>query len=423
MVEIWLPYGKTKVSVKVPEENFKGAIETKDDDVVKNLASHIERSLQKPICSRPLRSMVKAGERAVLVIEGTVRSTIVNDLVAPVIMELIGAGLRPEEITVLFGTNMQGSTRVQQILQVGETELLSRLKILSHNCRSKDHVRVGETSRGTGVFLNTMFAKADVKILIGSVGLHPYAGYTGGRTGVLPGVSGEQTISHNHALLVHVNAHPAVLNGNPVSEDMTEAAELAGVDFMVNAVLNRAGQTVRVFSGDLQKAFHSASTKVGDMCKVPCESKVDIAVVSAGGSPEDATLCQSIESLCYALDVVEDGGAIVLVAECSEGYGNQVFGQWMERFDKSRRLEQEITKKFEIGGQYAYLLAKTLEKVRVYLVSTIPDYYVSRVFRMRPGRTVTGALQTSLRTIGKDSRVLVIPHGASTLPVLLEHKA
>jgi nickel-dependent lactate racemase len=423
MVEIWLPYGMTEVSVKVPEENFKGAIEIKDDDPLENLPFHIERSLQSPIGSKPLRSMVETGEKAVLVIEDTVRPAIVNDLIPPVIVELVGAGLRPEDITVLFGTNMQGSTRVQQISQVGGAEFASRLKILSHNYKSNDLLHVGDTGRGTGVFLNTAFVKADVKILVGNVGLHPYAGYTGGRTGVLPGVSGEQTILRNHALLVHVNARPGVLNGNPVSEDMTEAAELAEVDFVVNAVLNRRGQIVRVFSGDLQKAFHSASTTVEGLCKVPCESKVDIAVVSAGGSPEDATLCQSIESVCYALDVVEDGGAIVLVAECSEGHGNQVFGQWMGKFDKPRQFEQEIAKRFAIGGQYAYLLVKALEKVRVYLVSAIPDYYVSNVFRMRPGRTVTGALQTSLRTIGKDSKVIVIPHGASTLPVPLEHTA
>ena len=421
MVEIWLPYGRTEVSVRVPEENFRGTIEVKGDDPLENPAFHTRRSLQSPIGSKPLPSMVKTGEKAVLVIDDAARPAIVNDLIPPVISELVGAGLRPEDITILFGANMQGTTQIEQMSQVRGAEFANRVKILNHDYRSSVFLHVGDTSHGTKVFLNEVFVKADVKILVGNVALHPYVGYTGGRTGVLPGVSGEQTVLHNHSLIAHVNARPGVIDGNPISEDMTEAAELAKVDLIINAVLNRRGQIVRVFSGNLHEAFRSAFQTADNLFKVPCESKVDVAVVSPGGTPEDTTLCRSIQTVPYALNTVKDGGAIVLVAECSHGHGNQVFTEWMGKFDKPQQFEQEIARRFAIGGQYAYLLMKALEKARVYLVSTIPDYYVSNVFKMRPGRTATAALQTALRTIGKDSDVIVIPHGASTLPVHTEH--
>ena len=184
-------------------------------------------------------------------------------------------------------------------------------------------------THGNKVYLNRTFAEADVKVLLGDVGFHYYAGYGGGRKSVLPAVSGEETIKHNHALLLHASAKTGVLAGNPVHEDMTEAAKLAKVDFMLNVVINSKGEIVKAFAGDLEQAFLEAVKLVDAMYRIVVDRRADIVVVSPGGYPADLNLYQSYKAVDNALEVVKRGGVIILVAECPEGHGNQVFYDWM----------------------------------------------------------------------------------------------
>ena len=138
-------------------------------------------------------------------------------------------------------------------------EVIKRVKAVSHDCKAPDLVNVGTTkTHGNKVFVNRVFAEADVRVLLGDVGFHYYAGYGGGRKSVLPAVCGEETIKHNHAMLLHANARTGILEGNPVHEDMTEAAKLAKVDFIVNVVENKKGEIVKAFAGDLEQAFHGS---------------------------------------------------------------------------------------------------------------------------------------------------------------------
>jgi len=392
-------------------------IEPKEKQGVSDAKAEVERALKEPINSKRLIEIVKPEHKVAIVVDDATRPAPSHLMVPPLLGELNSAGVKGENITIIFGCGTHRAVTQEEAVQLLGEAVLKRVKAISHDCRAKDLVYVGTTrTYGTKVYLNRVFAEADVKILTGDIGFHYYAGYGGGRKSVLPGVAGEETIKHNHAMLLHPDSKTGVLNGNPIHEDMVEAARLAKVDFILNVVCNSKGDVVRAFAGDLEQAFLEGVKLVDEMYRVPVNRKADIVVVSPGGHPADVNLFQAYKGIDGALEIVKRGGVIVLVAECPEGHGNQVFYDWMVRFGDLKAVEREVKRNFVLGGHKAYYLLKALQKVQIILVSTMPDYYATNIFKLKTARGVNDALNEAFRTVGKNAKVWVMPYGNFTLP-------
>ncbi|MBE0519771.1 nickel-dependent lactate racemase [Candidatus Bathyarchaeota archaeon] len=417
MVDVWLPYGKSEICVRIPTRNFLGSIEPAEKPSVSDARAEIERALSQPIGSKPLSDIVKPEHKVAIVVDDATRPAPSDLMVPPILDELNMAGVKEENIAVIFGCGTHKAvTREEAVRLLGE-DVLNRVKVISHDCRAEDLVYLGKTGKhGTKVYLNRVFAEADVKILTGDVCFHYYAGYGGGRKSVLPAVAGEESIKHNHTMLLHPKAKTGVLEGNPIHEDMVEAAKLAKVDFIVNVVVNSEGEIVKAFAGDLEQAFYEGVKLVDEMYRVPVDRKADIAVVSPGGHPADVNLFQAYKGVDNALEVVKRGGVIILVAECPEGHGNQVFYDWMVKFKDLKAVEREIKRRFVLGGHKAYYLMKALRKVQIILVSSMPDYYASNVFKLKTARAVNDALNEAFSIAGRKARVWAMPYGNFTLP-------
>ena len=339
-------------------------------------------------------------------------------MLMPVLAELTAAGVKDENVTVIFGCGTHRAVKPEEAAELIGTEALKRVKTISHCGSATDLVFIGTTkTHGNKVNVNRVLAEADVKVLLGDVGFHYYAGYGGGRKSVLPAVCSDETIKQNHALLLHSSARTGILEGNPVHVDMTEAARLAKVDFIVNIVENKKGEIVKAFAGDLEQAFLEAVKLVEDMYRVTIDRRADIIVVSAGGHPADMNLYQAYKGLDSALDAVKRGGVIILVAECPEGHGNQVFYDWMTRLGDLKNVEREIKRNFVFGGHKAYYLLKALQNHQIILVSSMPDYYATSIFKLKTARAVNDALADALKIAGSASRVWAMPLGSYTLPV------
>jgi nickel-dependent lactate racemase len=417
MVDVWLPYGRTEVCVRIPTQNFLGSLEPKEKLGVTDAVAEVKRALKEPVGSRPLSEIVNPEHKVAIVVDDATRSAPSSLIVPPVLDELNSAGVKDENVTVIFGCGTHKAVSREQAVQLLGDTVLSRVKAISHDCRADDLVFVGTTSHhGTKVYLNRVFAEADVRVLTGDVGFHYYAGYGGGRKSVLPAVSGEETIKHNHALLLHPNARTGVLDGNPVHEDMIEAARLAKVDFIVNVVTNSKGKIVKAFAGDLEQAFYEGVKAVDEMYRVPVDRKANIVVVSSGGYPADVNLFQAYKGVDSALDIVKRGGVVVLVAACPEGHGNQVFYDWMVKFGDVKAVEREIKRNFVLGGHKAYYLLRALQSHQIFLVSSMPDYYASNIFKVKTARAVNDALNEALKIVGKTAKVWVMPYGNFTHP-------
>jgi len=340
-------------------------------------------------------------------------------MVPPILDELNKAGVKDQDITLIFGCGTHRPLKTEEMKTLVGEEVLQRVKAISHDCKAKDLIYLGKTKKyGTKVYVNKIFAEADIRILTGDIGLHYYAGYGGGRKSILPAITGEETIQHNHAMILHPKARTGVLEGNPIHEDMVEAAELAKPNFMVNIVTNSKRELVRAFAGDVHQVFDEGVKLVDEMYKVPIEKRADIVIVSSGGHPHDIDLYQAHKGVDNALEAVKRGGVIIWVAECPEGHGNQVFYEWMTKFKELRDMETEIKRHFQLGGHKAYFLLKTLQRAQIILVSTLPEYYATGVFKLRTARALNDALRDAFDITGKDGKVWVMPHGNITLPVL-----
>ena len=417
MVDVWLPYGKSEICVRIPTRNFLGSVEPVEKLGVSDARAEIERALREPIGSKTLSDIVKPEHKVAIVVDDATRPEPSNLMVPPLLDELNMAGVKEENVTVIFGCGTHRAvTREEAVRLLGE-DVLNRVKVISHDCKAEDLVYLGKTGKhGTKVYLNRVFAEADVKILTGDVCFHYYAGYGGGRKSVLPAVAGEEAIKHNHAMLLHPQAKTGVLEGNPIHEDMVEAAKLAKVDFILNVVINKEGEVVKAFAGDLEQAFHEGVKLVDEMYRVPVDRKADIVVVSPGGHPADVNLFQAYKGVDNALGMVKRGGVIILVAECPEGHGNQVFYDWMVKFKDLKDVEREIRRRFVLGGHKAYYLMKALRKVQIILVSSMPDYYASNVFKLKTTRAVNDALNEAFSIARKKAKIWAMPYGNSTLP-------
>lgn len=417
MVDVWLPYGKSEICVRIPTRNFLGSIEPVEKPGVSDTRAEIEKALREPIGSKTLSDIVNPEHKVAIVVDDATRPAPSNLMVPPLLDELNMAGVKEENVTIIFGCGTHRAVTHEEAVRLLGEDVLNRVKVISHDYKAEDLVYLGKTGKhGTKVYLNRIFAEADTKILTGDVCFHYYAGYGGGRKSVLPAVSGEEAIKHNHAMLLHPQAKTGVLEGNPIHEDMVEAAKLAKVDFIVNVVINSEGEIVKAFAGDLEQAFYEGVKLVDEMYRVQVDRKADIVVVSPGGHPADVNLFQAYKGVNNALEVVKRGGVIILVAECPEGHGNQVFYDWMVRFKDLRAVEREIKRRFVLGGHKAYYLMKALRKVQIILVSSMPDYYASNVFKLKTARAVNDALNEAFNIAGKKAKVWAMPYGNFTLP-------
>jgi len=417
MVDVWLPYGRSEVCIRIPTRNFLGLIEPREKSAMPDARAEVERALKEPIGSRRLNEIVKPENKLAIVVDDATRPAPSNLMIPPLLDELNAAGIKNENITVIFGCGTHRAVTHEEAVRLLGEDVLNRVKTISHDYKAQNLVYVGSTQKyGTKVYLNQIFAEADVKILTGDVCFHYYAGYGGGRKSVLPGVSGEETIKHNHAMILHPNAKTGILDGNPIHEDMVEAAELAKVDFILNVVTNSKGEVVKALAGDLEQTFHEGVKVVDEMYRIPVDRKADIVVVSSGGYPADVNLFQAYKGIDGALEIVKRGGVIILAAECPEGHGNQVFYDWMVKFDNLGAIEREIKRNFVLGGHKAYYLMKALQKVEIILVSAMPDYYSTNIFKLKTARAVNDALNEAFKIVGKNARVWVMPCGNYTLP-------
>lgn len=416
MVEVLLPYGGAQLAIDIPREHFLGEIKPCERPGVPDPVNEVCRALESPIRSKKLCEIAKPGDSAAIVIDDQTRPAPSCIMVPPILEELKNAGVDLSNVSVIVGCGTHRKPTEDEIRRLLGDIVLSRVEVAIHDCDSPDLVFVGETRFGTKVWLNRQFAEADVKILTGDIELHYFAGYGGGRKSVLPGVAGRRSINQNHSLLFHPKATTGNLRENPVHEDMTEAAELAGVDFSLNVVLNSRREVVRAFAGDFRAVLAEGAKLVDEMCKVEVKREADIIIASAGGHPFDLDLFQSTKAIHNAIRAVRRGGVVILVAECGRGHGSETFLNWMKRYKVLSDAENALKQEFVIGGHVAHHLLKNLSRARILLVSKISSK-LAKIFRLELFEDLEGALKRAY-ALAPGKKVYAMPLASRTLPVL-----
>jgi nickel-dependent lactate racemase len=407
-------YGTGVQTVELPDQNVM-------DVLVSNPMEHARRgmdavcyALANPIGARPLREMVKPGQKIVIITSDISRPLPSYDVVPPVLDELYAAGCDRGDITVVFGL---GSHRCQTDEErrhlVGE-RAFQEVRCVDSDVN--DCIHVGTTTHGTPVDITRIVAEADFRICLGNVEFHYFAGYSGGAKAIMPGVSTPAAIQVNHRMMVSPTACAGKLEGNPIREDIEEAGRILGIDYIVNAVLDEHKHIVYAVAGDSVKAHREACRYLDRMYRKPIPKQADIVLVSQGGAPKDANLYQTQKALDNAKHAVRPGGTIILIGACNEGLGSVKFEEWLTAAPTAHSLVERIRQDFQLGGHKAAAIAMILEYATIDLVSQMPDDFVRSIF-LNPRPSAQAALDAAFIKYGPDASVLAMPFGGATLPI------
>lgn len=421
-MKIKLPYGRTKQSLDVPDHNLLTVLKPKGFRVDKTPEELIKAALRNPEGTLTLREIIAKKEkkdRVVIVVDDHTRPCPTAVMLPPLVDELYAAGLRDENILIIFATGSHRSVKKEEAERLLGKDVASKIRYISNDCNGADFVYVGTTPKGTRVEVKKAFTEADIRILTGDVEIHYFAGFGGGRKSILPGISSYKTIQDNYKRnFFHPDSRPGKLEGNPMYENMTDAARLTGVDFTINVVQDESG-VVGAFAGDFDSVLRRGAALVEKIYKANAPEKADIVVTAANGAPHDIDLYQAYKALHLALGVVKDRGVVILVAECPEGAGNGVghrnYAEWMRKYKTKEEMQRELEKEFCIGGHKAYYNHRALDKATLFLVSGMQKNEVENVFLFKYAETPQEAMDKAFNLVGKDAKVLVIPEGSTTL--------
>ncbi len=406
-------YGNETRTFQVPDRNLLCEVTQNQVEVASTGAEAVREALKSPIGTKRLGELVRPGQKIAVITSDITRPCPSHVILPELLRELSKAGVRDEDITVVFAL---GSHRVhtqeEQMRLVGR-EVFDRVRCV--DAAREDFVHVGVTRAGTPVDIDPVVAGADVRICVGNIEFHYFAGYSGGAKAIMPGVSTRDAIQKNHSKMVLDAARAGNLLENPLRQDIEEAAAMVGVDFILNVVLDEEKKIVKAVAGDLRRAHEAGCAFLDQLYKIRIPARADIVVTTPGGFPKDINLYQAQKALDNAKHAVRDGGIIILAASCREGLGEKVFEQWMLDSPSPEAMIERIGRDFQLGGHKAAAISMVLKRCRILLVSDLEDGFVRNIF-LEPFPTVDAALQEAFSSLGEDSRVIFMPHGGSVLP-------
>jgi len=413
-MEFELGFGICTQQLNVPDENLICVL--RPNTVQQGLTGEaaVSRALENPIGTPRIGQIVHPGE-TVAIVTSDITRPLPSDKILPLLVEeLLQAGIVREDITVVFGLGShRKQTASEQKKLVGE-QVYSQIKCIDGD--DSDCVQYGFTSRGTPVDIVRVVAEANRRVCLGNIEYHYFAGYSGGAKAIMPGVSTRDAIQHNHSRMVEAAAVAGRLEGNPVREDIEEAARMVGVDFNVNVVLDEHKEIVHAVAGDMVQAHREGCRYLDRLYGKTITARADIVVVSQGGAPKDLNLYQTQKALDSAKHAVKKGGVIILVGSCKEGLGEEMFEEWMTSSPNAHSMIERIQVDFQLGGHKAAAIAMVLEDAEVYLVSELDADFVRQIF-LTPFSDVQTAFDAAMQKIGSGASVIVMPYGGSTLPL------
>ena len=382
--------------------------------------SEIGAAFDAPIDSSPLEGLIAPGHTVLIVASDATRATGGAQIINLLVRRLIQNGIQPSDIAIIFATGIHRAVRPDEKIELLTPFIAQRIRTIDHDAYDLSHlVQLGAMEDGMPIEVNRALKDFSKIILTGAVGFHYFAGFSGGRKSICPGLTSAQTIEATHMLALdfepggrRAGVGAGLLQGNAVNEACERIAAMVDPAFLVNAIVDERGRVEQVFAGHWRATHRRACDVYSSSHTEQIRSKREVVIVSCGGSPYDINMIQAHKALDMGAEACVKGGAIILLAECRDGLGRADFLKWFDSPD-SRALESRLRDSYEVNGQTAWALLTKTERFRVYLLSELGDDEVRRM-RMVPVRS----LGEALADVGQDARGYVIPRGAALLPVL-----
>lgn len=415
MPNIELKYGNSLVSFDFDENRF---------DVLGNLKQaarlndvEIGAKLDNPIDSPPIEEIVSPDETVLIVVPDATRRTASGQIVNLLVRRLIANGTMPHDIRIIFATGIHRAVTEDEKQTILTQFIWQRIKTLDHNPRDLAQiVRLGETESGIPIELNRALVEHDKIIIVGGISFHYFAGFTGGRKLICPGLASSRTIAATHKLAFDCErkarrewVDTGILDGNAVHEAFVEVVSKLPPSFAVNTIVNDAGEAVDVFCGDWILSHRRACEVYAREHTIEIAEKRDFVVASCGGFPHDINMIQAHKTLDAASRLCADGGTIALLAECADGLGRNDFLNWFEA-ENSGKLAEKLCESYQVNGQTAWNLLRIAEKFNVRIITSLPENQ-TRPMRLQQARSLDEILLKS----DSAANGYILPHGAKFL--------
>ena len=389
MVEIWLPYGASEVPVRIPEERLVDIFTPRKSEHVLDPAGETSSLLKS---NGEILDVAKGAQRACIALGLSSNSQLTSTFTETLVNALKAVGVSPSSITII---------RTKEAPELDQTRF-SDVRIVQHDPVMSKVIPLKDSKHDFSISLNSTFAEADFRILVGELKPHHFFGYRGFSDIVFPGLASQESASSQ--LSGRNRAGLADLYDERV--DVAKSFEKL---FSVGFILDSELSPVRIEVGGFQDCLRGLAKAAKDVCSRRVDRTADVLVMSAGGKPWDESLVAAVDALPVGTPALKRDGVMIVAAECPLGHGNSEFYQWCAEHKEPRYLEARLKHNFSYQGFKAAFLLRAVESHRIYLVSTIPDHYVQNVFGMRAAPTVNSALQTVQRSLGSDSTISVIP--------------
>ena len=413
-------YGSTSSSLDLPPERLAGVIHPSVPEPAASPEEIITTALD---ACQPAISSIRPGEKTVIITSDVTRYT-GSEVYLPLLVERLNRqGVSDGDIQILIALGIHRAQTPHEHEKILGT-LYGRIRVRDHDCDNQSGlVSIGRTSNGIDVRINRAAVEAERLILTGVIGFHYFAGFGGGRKSVLPGIASRQACMASHFAVLNPgqgsgkNQHAVTgnLDNNPVHKAMTEACALAAPDFILNTVLAPDKRIIAAFAGHWREAHEAGCRYYREHFSYPLPAKADLVVVSCGGFPKDINLIQAHKSMEYAAQALKNGGVMILLAECRDGFGNATFFNWF-RHKQLGQFEAALREKYEINGQTAYSILQKAQRFKIILVSELPGQQVEEM-GMLPAGSIDEGLRMADRFLPPDWTALVMPEGGSVLPV------
>jgi len=418
MRNIPLGYGHEMIKFSADEDRFRViARETSNLEPLSD--SEVGKAFDSPTVGPPLEELINPGQSVLIVVSDATRATGSARIVNLLVRRLIQAGIGPMNIACIFATGIHRTVTFSEKQELLSPFITQRIRTIDHEANDESAmIDLGATQSGTPVKVNRALKDFDHVLIVSAISFHYFAGFTGGRKSICPGLAAADTVAATHMLALdfesggrRTGVGTGLLDGNAVSEECERVARLIRPSFVINSFVDHRGRPVRIFAGHWREAHRMGCAEYLATHNFQIDRKRDLVIVSSGGSPYDINLIQAHKALDMAAYACEDGGTIVLLAQCRDGLGRSDFLKWFAEKD-SASLELRLRSQYEVNGQTAWALLTKAERYRVVLVSDLDSNDV-RSMRMIPA----ASLDDALSQIDLNGNGYIMPQGATWLPV------
>ncbi len=419
-MRVHLEYGRAGLEVELPDRNVVGCLQYRSAEPLADADAAVREVLAKPTGTPSLADLARGRRDACVVISDVTRPVPNQAILPPILETLEAAGIPRQKILILIATGMHRPNVGEELVEMIGPFIAENYRVENHHGPIRDeHTHLGETTRGTPVWIDSRYVEADLKITTGLIEPHFMAGFSGGRKLICPGLAALETVKiwHGPDFLEHPNAKNGCLDGNPVHEENTEIARMAGCDFIVNVVIDAKRRILRVVAGDMVAAHLEGVAYARGPVTATLPEPVDIVVTSSAGYPLDTTFYQCVKGMVAAMPIVKPGGTIILAASLSEGIGSPEFQKvFSDHPTLDGFMEKILAKSYFVMDQWQVEeLAKAKRHAKVKVVSDGLPAETLRRLHVEPAETVESAVAESLKEYGDDATIAVIPKGPYVL--------